>query len=288
MNHLLIIGLGNVARRTLPLLQHWDVQAVNSQTFNLDNPDFSALPAHVDAVLYTAPPPNHSATDPRIQRLLQHWQNQPKHQPKHMVYISTTGVYGDSHGQWIDEQTPVQPATDRAHRRVNAESQLIAFAQTHQMSLTILRAPGIYALDRLPLARLLAGTPMLTVEDDGYSNHIHADDLAAACVAAIDRPQGIEIYNVCDDLPTRMGDWFTALAQAAQLPAPHRLPMNEIQTQVPASLLSFMQESRQIRNRKIKSCLYFTLQYPTVYDFINTHQIHIVQAARALSHPQTP
>ena len=270
MKKLTIIGLGDVARRALPLLSNWSVDATTRADLDLDAADFSCL-SEADAVLYTAPPSSTGLHDTRLAALIDFWQDNAAHRPRHVVYISTTGVYGDCAGAWVDESRALQAQSARAVRRADAERRLTDFASAHGVSLSILRAPGIYALERLPLARLRAGRSVLCAADDGFSNHIHADDLAMMCVAALNRPCGIEVFNACDDAPLPMAEWFCLLAQAAGLPEPVRLSAAQMQLEADETTWSFMRESRRIRNDKIKSMLGVVLRYPCVQDFVCEH-----------------
>jgi nucleoside-diphosphate-sugar epimerase len=271
MKKLLIIGLGDIARRALPLLGQWDVIAPNRAAFDLDHPDFAVLPRQIDALFYTVAPLAGQMTDVRLAHLLAFWRAQHI-APKHIVYISTSGVYGDCTGQWVDERRALAPISPRGALRVNAEQQLQTFAQHMNVSLTILRAPGIYALERLPLQRLRDKTPILLESEDGYSNHIHADDLANMCAAALKQPQGTQIYNACDDVPLKMGDWFCALAGATGLEPPERVRKAALMAQVSAMQWGFVRESRQLANGKIKQGLGVKLRYPSVLDFLAEHQ----------------
>lgn len=283
MKPLLIVGLGDVARRALPLLRmHFDVSALmrassmsiagNAPTGirticgNLDHPEtLQGHAGHATHLLYTAPPPNIGSTDPRIHALLEAIESSPA-VIERFVYISTSGVYGDCGGAIVDETRPVHPHSDRARRRVDAETQLIAFGRRQGCRIVILRAPGIYAHDRLPLRRLHNRTPVLREQDDVFTNHIHADDLAAMCAAALTHPRAEGVYNACDDRALRMGEWFDLLADRAGLERPPRIAREEASAAIPAPLLSFMGESRRLLNTKIKQELGFALRYPTVYD----------------------
>ena len=282
---LLVIGLGDVARRALPLLgagwdvvatqrQRHDVAGVSCLSLDLDAPEaaaFGVLPDDVDAVLYTAPPPNDGVVDTRMVAVLAHWLSHGG-APKHVVYISTTGVYGDCGGAWLDEQAALNPESGRAVRRVDAERQLRDFAVKTGATLTILRAPGIYALERLPTDRLRRGVPVLNEVEDGFSNHIHADDLAMMCVAALNRPHGVSVYNACDDVPMKVGEWFTHLALMANLPIPARVSRAELERTVPPLQWSFMRESRRLLNANIKRDLDVSLRYPSALDFLEAHR----------------
>ena len=186
--------------------------------------------------------------------------------PRSLVYASTSGVYGDCHGQFVSEVRPVAPATARAQRRVNAE-RAIRFAGRSGLRASILRIPGIYSPDReggTPRARLQRGTPVLQAADDVYTNHIHADDLARACLRALwcGKPQ--RIYHASDDTELKMGDYFDLAADLYGLPRPPRISRQEAQTALPASLLSFMSESRRLSNQRLKQELKVKLHYATV------------------------
>jgi nucleoside-diphosphate-sugar epimerase len=256
MEHLLIAGFGDIARRAFPALQsRFRITRLSRQNgVDLDRP---LELCEADAVLHCAPPPSNGTGDPRTAHLLAALQG-----VRRIVYISTSGVYGDCGGALVDEARPVNPQTDRARRRADAERQL----ERCGAALTVLRAPGIYATDRLPLERLRAGTPVLRAEDDVYTNHIHADDLARAAVRALEPDATPGVYNVADDSDLRMGDWMDLVAQHAGLPKPPRVPKSRIADCVPPALLSFMNESRRLDNRRLKTVLGLQLRYPSVHE----------------------
>ncbi|MGL4766655.1 MAG: SDR family oxidoreductase [Formosimonas sp.] len=267
MKKLLILGLGDVAKRALSSLTDWEITAPMRVQFDLDTPDFTYLPREAAALLYTVPPRADGVADMRLMNLLKYWRAHGG-APRHVVYISTSGVYGDCAGAWVDESRPLNPESERAVLRVNAERQWQNFAHELGLSLTILRAPGIYAAGRLPLQRLRDGVPILHADEDAFSNHIHADDLAHMCVAALNRPRGVVVYNACDDQPIKMGDWFCAVAQKTGLPMPIRMSKDEVQQQVTPTQWSFMRESRRLSNHKIKRDLPIRLRYSTALDFL--------------------
>ena len=219
-------------------------------------------------VVHLAPPPNsdpHSRDDPRTQALLRALQLRGL--PQSMVYGSTSGVYGDCQGQWVVETRRVNPDTSRAHRRVHAEALLRLFGRSAGVPVHILRIPGIYAPNReggTPQPRLLKGTPVLDACDDVYTNHIHADDLARACLAALWRGKPQRVTNASDDTDLKMGDYFDLAADLYHLPRPPRLARSAAAQQLPAMQLSFMSESRRLDNRRLKSELKLKLHYPTV------------------------
>jgi len=187
--------------------------------------------------------------------------------PASLVYGSTTGVYGDCAGERVSESRPVRPHTPRAQRRVNAERAVRHFGRSTASRSAIMRIPGIYAPDRVggtPRGRLAKGTPVLDAQDDVYTNHIHADDLARALVVALWRGRPQRAYHASDDTELKMGDYFDLAADLYGLPRPPRVPRANAQDALPLSLLSFMSESRRLDNRRLKQELRVVLRYPHV------------------------
>src|SRR5262249_48004775 len=185
--------------------------------------------------------------------------------PRRVVYISTSGVYGDCAGERVSETRPLNPQTPRARRRADAERQLEHWCAARGAALVILRAPGIYAGDRLPVEHLRTGAPVLRREDDVYTSHIHADDLAAAVACALEAAAPAGVYNAADDSELLMGDWLDLVADYAGLPRPSRVPRERAAALVPPELLSFMQESRRLDNARLKQVLGVRLRYLTVH-----------------------
>lgn len=267
---LLIVGCGDIGARILSRVQRrFRVFALTSQPArraelrargavpiigNLDDrKSLRRLRALAPWLLHLAPPPNGGRTDPRTRALLAAIKP-----PARAVYVSTTGVYGDRGGAWTDETTPIAPANDRAWRRVDAERRMRVAAAC------VLRVPGIYGHDRLPLDRLRAGTPALAADDDVQTNHIHADDLARICLAALWRGRRARVINAVDDSALKMGDYFDAVADAHDLPRPPRLPREALRAAVSPMMYSFMAESRRLRNDRLKRELRVPLRWPTV------------------------
>lgn len=281
---LLVVGCGDVGMRVLRLLRgRWRVLALTSSPArlvelrqagavpllgNLDDPaSLGRIGSLADRVLHLAPPPSHGRHDTRTAHLLQALARGAR--VRRLVYASTTGVYGDAGGAQFDETRPVAPSTDRAQRRVDAETRLRAFGRATGAAVTLLRIPGIYAVDRPgghPRERLARGTPVLQAADDVYTNHIHADDLARACVAALWRGGRQRVVNVCDDTDLRMGDYFDLAADLCGLPRPPRVPRAEAHALLSPMQLSFMGESRRLMNHRLKQELKLRLRYPTVAD----------------------
>jgi nucleoside-diphosphate-sugar epimerase len=235
-------------------------------TGNLDDAaSLARLAGTADWLLHLAPPQSHGQTDTRTRHLLRAMATRTL--PTRVVYASTSGVYGDCAGARFDETRPTAPATDRARRRVDAERQLRDLGAQFGVGVTILRVPGIYAGDRVgghPRERLARGTAVLRQEDDVFTNHIHADDLARACVVALLRGRPQRVLHVCDDSELRMGDYFDLAADLCGLPHPLRIARAEAAVQMSAMQLSFMSESRRLVNRRMKLELRLRLRYPQV------------------------
>ncbi len=233
---------------------------------NLDSPaSLRRLAGLGTRVLHLAPPPGEGWGDPRTQALTRALRL--RRLPQALVYASTSGVYGDCQGEVAIETRALHPDTPRARRRIDAEHTIRFFGRAAQVRSSILRIPGIYAPDRAggtPRPRLLKGTPVLQAADDVYTNHIHADDLARACVAALWRGKPQRVYNVNDDTCLKMGDYFDLAADLYGLPRPPRVARNTARDQLPLSLLSFMSESRRMDNTRLKRELRLQLRYPTV------------------------
>lgn len=231
-----------------------------------ERPTLSQIAGISDTIFHFAPPPSHGFYDVHTQNLLSALGKRKL--PERLVYISTTGVYGDCGGAVIDETRRLNPRTDRAKRRVDAESRLFRWGTDNDVSVSILRAPGIYAADRLPIERLQKGTPALVADDDVYTNHIHASDLARAAWVATTRGAPNRTYNVVDDTDLKMGDYFDLVADHFKLPRAPRLSRATTSTKISAAMLSFMGESRRIGNQRLKTELGFRFKYQTVGAFL--------------------
>jgi len=279
VRNLLIVGCGDIARRALPgLLRHYRVVALvreRDETLSaygvvqivgdLDRPDsLRRLVGLADAVLHSAPPPPHGDRDTRTRNLIAALRR-GRILPRHLVYLSTSGVYGDCGGARIDETRTPRPQSSRGRRRLDAERQLRHLGSAGQCTVSILRVPGIYARDRLPLDRLRRGLPVLAANDDVITNHIHADDLAAICRTALTHGRPNRTYHASDDTTLAMADWYDLLADAFALPRPPRVGRDEAERRLPQATLSFMGESRRLDNGRLKRELGVRLRYPTVH-----------------------
>ncbi len=282
---LLIIGCGDVGQRVVRVQRHVRVVALTSSpervaalraqgvtpvVGNLDVPvSLQRLAGWATRVLHLAPPPLQGETDPRTLALTQLLMRRSA--PHSVVYGSTSGVYGDCAGAWVTESRTVQPITPRAHRRVDAEARVrhLGRLRSGTTRVSVLRIPGIYAPQReggTPRERLLRGTPVLAREDDVFTNHIHADDLARACQLALWRGKPQRTYNVNDDSQLLMGDYFDMSADLYGLGKPPRISRAQAKTELPAMQLSFMSESRRMVNTRMKRELRLQLRYAHVKD----------------------
>ena len=281
----LIVGCGDVGLRVARHLpRRLGLMALTSSTSrveelrragitplqgNLDTPaSVRRLAGLATRVVHLAPPPGDHPqwqNDPRTVALLRALRL--RSMPASLVYGSTSGVYGDCAGALVQETRPLNPHTPRSQRRADAEAHVRLFGRATATPVHILRIPGIYAPDReagTPRARLLKGTSALRREDDVYTSHIHADDLARACIAALWRGKPQRITHASDDTRLMMGDYFDLAADLYQLPRPPRVARDSATQQLPLMLLSFMSESRQLDNQRLKNELRLRLRYPTV------------------------
>ena len=285
MERLLIIGCGDIARRTIPLIrkQYRTYALIRNGTQrdalramgvvplmgDLDNRKaLSRITGLADIVLHFAPPPNAGVRDIRTRHLLAALSRGTL--PRQLIYISTSGVYGDCDGAWVNETHTLNPQSARAQRRVDAETQIRAWARKNRVNASILRVPGIYAEDRLPLERVQAGMPAILKDEDSYTNHIHASDLARIIVSALRHARTNRVYHASDDGVMKMGDYFDVVADAFRLPRPPRISRAEAQHALPESLLSFMNESRRLTNDRMKLELKVKLHYPSVRHTLNS------------------
>ncbi len=284
-----IIGCGNIGQRVARLYQKQGIQTratvqskeslvlcqqqgVDTMLLNLDDNEIAATTLSTQdfnhaEIFYFIPPPATGTIDARLQCLLENLakHNASKH-PKRIVLISTTGVYGDCKGAWIDETHLTNPTVDRAKRRLDSEQCLTEWCQQQQVEWVILRVPGIYALDCLPIARLQQNLPVLAETEAPFTNRIHADDLAMICKAAMQNSASGEIYNACDNQPSTMTDYFNAVADYAELPRPPQVSREKANEVMSPGMLSYLKESRKIHNKKLIETLGIKLRYPTLAD----------------------
>ncbi len=276
-----IVGCGDIGERIVNILlakkcvvnllvrqavrgEYFEKQGMDISQIDLDQDDVSQLQTIAKRVIWLAPPPQSGCREPRIQR----WLHSLGHDalPDKIVYISTSGVYGDCGGAWVDESRPANPQADRSKRRFDAEQQIEAWCQHHQVPYAILRVAGIYGEGRWPLARIKRGDPVVIPAEAAFSNRIHQDDLAQVCVAALLRDGAQGIINVSDGQPSTMTDYFQQIARAFSLPALREITRLEATEQLSPAMLSYITESRRIDNQKMIKMLDIDLQYPTLDD----------------------
>jgi nucleoside-diphosphate-sugar epimerase len=276
MNAVLIIGCGDIGRRVAGALPGVAVTGlvqtatsagklrslgIDARQVDLDaSPSVAQLPASGREVYYFAPPPSRGDSDTRVAAVCELLQGD--NLPTRVVYISTSAVYGDCAGAWIDEDAPLRPGTDRGRRRLDAERRWLRWSEQTGVPVVILRVPGIYAHDRLPVKRLRDALPVLAEADSPFTNRIHADDLARVCIAAMRQGQSGEAYNVSDGHPTTMTDYFNQVADRLGLPRPPVVPRAEAERVLSASMLSFLGESKRLDNRRMCQRLGVQLMYP--------------------------
>lgn len=273
-----IIGCGDIGRRTAALWLTRGVQVaalarndgraqplrqlgITPSIGDLDQPaSLRDLPLTGALLYYFAPPSAQDDTDRRMRTVLALMANGKR--PEKILYLSTTGVYGDNHGAWVTEDAPLQPCAPRSKRRVDAENQLRAFGVTHGVSVVILRVPGIYGPGRLPIEAIRTRRPVLDESESGYTNRIHAEDLARVCVVAAERGLAGRVYNVSDGHPGTMTAYFNQLADALGQPRPPVITRAEAQGVLSPGLLSYLDESRRVDNRRMREELGVELLYP--------------------------
>ena len=268
-----IVGCGDIGRRLAANLiesgsrvagwVHSDQSATELEALGIVARivDLDAATDPIDAapdwLFWFAPPPNGGTTDPRLARFLAALRTSPQR----LIYLSTSAVYGDCGGAWIDEDASLRPGTDRGRRRLDAERVARDYGTRSGCEVLILRVPGIYGPGRMPTARLRAGTPILRTQDSPYTNRIHADDLASAALIVAQRGAAGAAYNIADGAPTTMSDYFLACAERLGLPPPPQLSLADAKQQLSASLMSFLEESKRLRTERLRA-LGWAPRYP--------------------------
>lgn len=289
MRRLLIVGCGDVGTRLLPRLAErcrlyvltrsderlHALRACGATPIvgDLDRGDTLArLTGLANDVLHLAPPPGNGDTDARTANLIRAL-GKGGSLPQRFVYLSTSGVYGDCAGALVREHAPLRPQSDRARRRVDAERRLRAWGRRSGVRVSILRVPGIYAADRLPLQRLRASSAALRAEEDVYTNHIHADDLAAIVLDTLARGRSQRAYNASDASAMKLGEYLDLVARAFGLPPPPRVSLQEAARTLSPVQLSFLRESRRLDNARLLRELRTRLRYPSVREGLEAARV---------------
>lgn len=277
-NNIVIVGCGDIGERVAALhaqhkavvtaivrgtdhLRELQKLGLQTQAMDLDDANTLQLSMLTDAaVYYFAPPVGEGTVDTRMQNFLTALQAQ-NIRPQKIVYISTSGVYGDTRGDWVDETSPAKPDNDRSQRRWSAEQQLRAYENSSGVPVVVIRVGGIYGPGRLPMRQVQSQRPVLRYEESGYTNRIHSDDLAQVCVAAMEKGKAGDIFNATDGYPGTMAQYFTDVALALGYPAPEQITMAEAEATLNEALLSYLRESRRMRNDRIINELGVKLRY---------------------------
>jgi nucleoside-diphosphate-sugar epimerase len=238
---------------------------IDCQIVDLDNIETSSatdFTACCDVQLYyTVAPQKHGLIDQRSAALIKRFISADI-RPAKLVLISTTGVYGDCAGEWVSELSPARPTTERGQRRLDSERQWLAWGEAHDVAVVVLRVPGIYAFSRLPRARLEQKTPVVRASECGFSNRVHADDLARMCITAMRKAPAGEVYNATDGAPGTISEYLQVAAQALNYPPLPEISMSQAQQQLSEGMLSYLSESRKISNQKLIDDLAYKLLYP--------------------------
>lgn len=235
---------------------------IGSLQADLDHAPLPELPLQDATLFYFIPPPKSGETDTRVRRLISEFVRLGH--PRRVVYLSTTGVYGDCRGEWVSEERPANPVAARAKRRWDAESCFQQWRTNTGRELVVLRVSGIYGPGKLPLDRLRRGLPLVQKDESPWTNRIHIDDLVQVCVAAMERGRDGEVYNVSDGSPGTMIDYFNLVAELAGFPAPPAISLAQAESQLSEGMLSYMRESRRVDNGKLKRDLGLSLTYPSM------------------------
>ena len=284
MKRLLLVGCGDIALRvadklkkkyllfglirSLKHLKDLRSRGIVPVIGDLDNLNsLKKISGISDDILHFAPPSPLGLIDRRTINLL-HTIKSSGILPQRLIYISTSGVYGDAKGKWVSETDSPNPSTDRGIRRLNAENLIRKFGRDSGVSVSVLRVPGIYSKDRLPLTRLKTKMPLIRDEDDSFSNHVHVADLVRIVIAALRKGKSGRIYNVCDNSTLKVGDYFDIIAKGYGFEKPRRLKWQDAKIEIPPSIFSFMRESRRINNARLKSELIENFYYSSVSDGI--------------------
>lgn len=284
--HIKIIGCGYIGRKISKLLAVSGIQpdcfvrteeslrickkeTYQALQFDLDKNnlqlDTDVLCGFSDsAIVYLVPPPPNGLQDTRIQNFLLMLRSL-KLPPAKIVLISTTGIYGDCKGAWIDEDQQVNPQADRAHRRLSAERQLKEYCKKIKIPCIIFRVPGIYAADKLPIKRITSAEPIVSADDSGFTNRIHADDLSAFCVEALTCDVKAGVYNCCDGHPSTMNDYFIKVADAMALQRPVEISLQQARKELSPGMLSYLAESKRISNKKLLKNFTTRFKYPDLH-----------------------
>ena len=176
-------------------------------------------------------------------------------------YLSTTGVYGDHGGGWVDEDTPTNPSSARSQRRVDAEQQWLGLHKQHDVPTHIFRLSGIYGPSRNVFTTITSGKAKGINKPDQVFSRIHVEDIAGVLVASMERPRPGDIYNLCDDEPSSTIDVQAYATELMGCPPPPIIPFSK--AQLSPMQREFYADNRRVRNHKLKQVLAYNLLYPS-------------------------
>jgi nucleoside-diphosphate-sugar epimerase len=280
MTDVFIVGCGDIGRRVA--LQYFEAGSsvsalirspekaaaleslgIRTMVADLDDPTtLTGLPTAGATLFYFAPPPGGGHLDPRVLNFCTAIATGTE--PVRLIYMSTSGVYGDCGDAVVTEETPAFPQTARGKRRLDAETVFREWGHKRGVPVIILRVTGIYGPGRLPVSQITSGQPVLDERIANLTNRIHADDLARVCLAAAERAEDGDLFNVSDGHPGTMTEYFNAAADFLGLPRPRQVSWEEAQQVMSPLMLSYVSESRRMDNRKMLEKLGVTLRYPTL------------------------
>jgi len=282
-NLIVLSGFGYIAKKLLKQLNNEQVLTLSRSAISHDNNkhqhlvidldqsnviDLQNLNAEQVTIVYLVPPNNQLSKDPRLRNFLQSIKVIKAHIDK-FILISTTAVYGDCNGDWVNEESPLSLQLDKASRRFQMEQDSSDFCRQNNIPLTILRVAGIYAKDKLPIKRLSEAKPVLKLSESPYSNRIHADDLSNIIFHSINEDHE-GIFNCCDSCPSTMSEYFINLAKALNYPEPAQISFQQAKKEFSTQMMNYLSESRRISNKKLLSEFQITLRYPSLAEFIST------------------
>ncbi|NVO00479.1 MAG: NAD-dependent epimerase/dehydratase family protein [Geobacteraceae bacterium] len=236
-------------------LSHYDLDILESSPA----PDFKGAP-----LLYLAPPPGGGKSDTRVANFLV--TIKPGFEPAKVIYMSTTSVYGECGDDTITEERAVNPSNHTALRRYDAEQRFRLWCSEHSVPLVILRVSGIYGPGRIPMQRIHSREPLLNEIEAGYTNRIHSDDLTQICIAAIEKGEDGDIFNISDGETNKMNDYFNAITDLMGVDRLPQVTLEEGRKVMSPLMLSYMTESRKVSNRRMLDRLGITLKYPTMLE----------------------
>ena len=236
----------------------------DSQKIDLDKDDFTISITSPFVVLYTIPPNTASLSDERLKLFLK----KLKINPSRIVYLSSSGVYGDRKGNYTDETVKPNPITKRAIRRLNAEKCISDWSHKNNVEHVILRVSGIYGPDRLGIEKLRQGLTVIKQSKAKPSNRIHIEDLTNCCISAMMKDKLSNIYNIGDGDHNNQTWFYKAVCDQVGIKNPTEIEVAEAKMTWGAMRLSFLNESRRLDVNKMKRELIDNLRYPNAIDGI--------------------